>query len=65
MHLIVKGLDMALHRQGLTKLLHGVGVLVLGSQHAEGDFDALGVVGVDHGGVDFCDGGEGGVGLGG
>ncbi len=56
---------MALHRQGLTKLLHGVGVLVLGSQHAEGDFDALGVVGVDHGGVDFCDGGEGGVGLGG
>lgn len=56
---------MALHGQSLAELLHGVWVLVHGRQHAEGDFDAFGVVGVDHGWVHFCDGGEGRVGLGG
>lgn len=64
MHLIPKRLNMALHRQGLAKLLHSVRILVLGRKHADGDSDAFGVVGVDHGRVDFGDGGEGGVGLG-
>ena len=65
MHLVAKGFDMALHGEFFFKALHSLGILVLGREHAEGDFDALGVFGVDHGGVDFGDGGEGGAGLGG
>ena len=63
--LVAKGLDVLCARQVLAERFHGVGVLVAGGEHAEGDLDALGVGGVDHGRVDFGGGGEGGAGLGG
>ena len=64
-HLVAKGLNVALHGKFFLKLLYGFRVLVFGCKHAEGHLDALGVGGVDHGRVDFCDSREGGVGLGG
>ncbi len=65
MHLVAEGLNVVFYGQGLAEFLHRVGVLVAGCEHADGYFDALGVGGIDHGGVDFGDGGEGSAGLGG
>ena len=56
---------MVVDAQGLAELGDGGCVLVAGREHAEGHFDTLGVGGIDHGRVDFGDGGEGGAGLGG
>lgn len=65
MDLIAESLDVILHAQCLTKFLDRIRVFVTGCKHAEGYFDAFGIGGIDHGGVDFSDGGEGGAGLGG
>lgn len=67
MDLVGEGLNVLLpaRREVLAERLDGVGVLIAGGEHAEGDLDAFGVGGVDHGGVDFGGGGEGGAGLGG
>ncbi len=65
MDLVTEGLDVVFPAQGLAELFHCVRVLVAGGEHAEGYLDAFGVCGIDHGGVDFGDGGEGGAGLGG
>lgn len=62
--LVAEGLDVVLHAQCLSKFLDCVRVFVAGCEHAEGNFDSSGIGGVDHGGVDFGDGGEGGAGLG-
>ena len=64
-HLVPERLDVVGGAERLVELLHGGGVLVAGGEHAEGDLDSLGVGGVDHCGVDFGGGGEGGAGLGG
>ena len=63
--LIPERLDVVGHAQSLAKRFDGGGVFVAGGEHAEGDLDPLGVGGVDHCGVDFGGGGEGGAGLGG
>ena len=63
--LVAERLDVVGHAQRLAEFLHGGGVFVAGGEHAEGDFDPFGVGGVDHRGVDFGGGGEGGAGLGG
>lgn len=61
--LVAKGLNVVLHTQRLPKLLDRIRVFVAGCEHAEGNLDALGVGRVDHCGVNFGDGGEGGAGL--
>lgn len=65
MNLVAEGFDVIVYAQGLAELFHRVRIFVAGCEHAEGYFDAFGVCGIDHGGVDFGDGGEGGAGLGG
>ena len=58
MNLVAESLNVVIHRQILAELFDGIGVFVAGREHAEGHLDAFGVGGVDHGGVDFGDGGE-------
>lgn len=60
--LVREGLDVLGDLEAGVEALHGLGVLVLGGEEAEGDLD-LGAVGrVDHGGVAGDGGGEGGRG---
>ena len=63
--LVAERLDVVGDAESLAELRHGGGVFVAGGEHAEGDLDPFGVGGVDHCGVDFGGGGEGGAGLGG
>ena len=65
MNLVTEGFDVVVYAQGLAELFHCVLIFVAGCEHAEGYFDAFGVRGIDHSGVDFGDSGEGGAGLGG
>lgn len=65
MDLVTEGLDVVFHAQGLAELFHRVRIFVAGREHADRYLDAFGVCGIDHGGVDFRNGGEGGAGLGG
>ena len=64
MHLITKSLNMIRHSQRFPKFLHLLRILIFRSKHADGDLDTLGVIGVDHSGVDFGGGREVGAGLG-
>ena len=64
MYLVAKRLNVALYGERFLELLDGFRVLILGSEHAYWDFDTLGIIRIDHGGVDFCDGGKWGIGLG-
>lgn len=64
MDLIVERLNMTGHFQTLSELRDSLFVLISRCEHADWDFDALCVFGVDHGRVDFRDGGEGRAGLG-
>ena len=59
MDLVFKGLDIMLHSQVFLKGFHCIGVLVLGSEQAKGNCNILGVVGIDHGGMDLSCGGKG------
>lgn len=65
MDLVTEGLDVVFHTQRFAELFHRVRIFVAGCEHAEGYLDAFSVCRIDHGRVDFGDGGEGGAGLGG
>lgn len=60
MKLIAERLDVIVHRQVFLKGFDVIDVLVSGWEHDDGDLDMLAVLGVDHGGMDFCCDGEGG-----
>ena len=65
MYLIGKDLNVLLALQVRLELLHVLGGLVAGREHADRDFDVRGIRGVDHGGVAFSSGAEGRGGCGG
>lgn len=59
MDLVVEALDVLGPGQGSLELLDVLLGLVAGREHDEGDLDGLGVLGVDHGGVDGGEDAEG------
>lgn len=54
MYLVLERLDVVVNAQVVLEFLDILGILIPRRKHAQGNFDSLGVIRVNHGRMDLC-----------